>query len=111
MDLYKSVWSGPNERCSVRLYDQLSVHIALAMSFKSLLSSLPILWHCATAFPAGPGVWPNGSSPVPPTSDVQIESIYNLIDTYDASNWVNKFDVQDVRPLSGPSSKLRLTYG
>lgn len=91
------------------LYDYTTsffVDIAPTMSFKSLLSSLPLLWHCATALPAGPGYWANGTSPLPSTSDVHIDSIYSLIDTYDASNWVDKFYVQDVRPLSDRYSAL-----
>jgi hypothetical protein len=67
------------------------------MSLKSLLISLPILWRGATALPAGPGSWPNGTSYVYSSPDgVHASAAYNLIDTYDASNWVNKFDVQDI---------------
>jgi len=66
------------------------------MSLKSLLLSLPILWRGATALPAGPGFWANGSSYVYSSDDIHASAAYNLIDTYDASNWVNKFDVQDI---------------
>lgn len=64
------------------------------MSFKAAAVSLPLFWHYATAFPAGPGFWPNGTSS--PTIDFQAEAAYSLMETYDASNWLNKFDVQAV---------------
>ncbi|CAG5179092.1 uncharacterized protein ALTATR162_LOCUS9029 [Alternaria atra] len=67
------------------------------MSLKSLFVSVPFLWRCATALPAGPGSWPNGTSFVHSSSnDVHASAAYNLIDTYDSSNWVSKFDVQDI---------------
>jgi len=67
------------------------------MSFKSLFVSIPLFWRCATALPAGPGSWQNGSSFVHPSEDgFAASAAYNLIDTYDASNWVSKFDVQDI---------------
>jgi hypothetical protein len=70
------------------------------MSLKAITVSLSLLWRCTTALPAGPGFFPNGTSPVVTTSsDVRIAAAYNLIDTYDASNWMSKFDVQDVSAL------------
>ena len=66
------------------------------MSLKAITVSLSILWRCTTALPAGPGFFPNGTSPAVTTSDVRISAAYNLIDTYDASNWLDKFNVQDV---------------
>jgi hypothetical protein len=66
------------------------------MSFKAIVAFFPTLWQCTTAFPAGPGFFPNGTSPLVTTSDVHISSTYNLIDQYDASNWLSKFDVQNV---------------
>ena len=68
------------------------------MSFSALIVSLPLLWNCALAIPlaAGPGYFPgNVSSPV---NDVHTAAAaYSLIETYDASNWLSKFDVQAVR--------------
>jgi hypothetical protein len=64
------------------------------MSLKTIAVSLSFLWRCTTAFPAGPGVWLNGTSPS--ASGFQRSAAYSLIDTYDASNWLSKFDVQDV---------------
>lgn len=66
------------------------------MSFKAILATLPALWQCTTAFPAGPGFFPNGTSPLVETSDVHISSAYYLVDQYDASNWIDKFNVQNV---------------
>lgn len=67
------------------------------MSFKTVFASLPLLWTCASALPAGPGFWANGtSSPVYSGPEVQIAGAYNLIDTYDSSNWLSKFDVQNI---------------
>jgi hypothetical protein len=67
------------------------------MSLTTTIVSLSILWRCATALPAGPGFFPNGTSPLVSSSDdFHISSSYNLIDTYDASNWISKFDVQNV---------------
>jgi hypothetical protein len=66
------------------------------MSLKTVAVSLSFLWRCTTALPAGPGVWPNSTITSTSTSDVHISSAYNLIDTYDASNWLSKFDVQAV---------------
>jgi hypothetical protein len=82
---------------AVQLHDQTFLHNLVAMSFKSLITSLPFLWNCASALPAGPGFWENGtSSPVHSSSGVHTSAAYNLIDTYDTSNWLSKFDVQDV---------------
>jgi hypothetical protein len=69
-------------------------YLAAAMSLKAIVVSFSIFWSCTTALPAGPGFWPNGT--LTSTSDVHISAAYNLIDTYDASNWLNKFDVQAV---------------
>jgi hypothetical protein len=68
------------------------------MSFKTFAVSLSLLWRCTTALPAGPSVFLNDSTPFA-SGDVHISAAYNLIDTYDASNWLNKFDVQDVSGL------------
>ncbi|KAF2876984.1 endo-1,3(4)-beta-glucanase-like protein [Massariosphaeria phaeospora] len=63
------------------------------MSLTSILVSFPLLWYCATAFPAGPGYFPNNvSSPVPDFHG----TAYGLIETYDSSNWLSKFDVQAI---------------
>ncbi|KAH6018953.1 hypothetical protein HBI83_115830 [Parastagonospora nodorum] len=70
------------------------MHHFQAMSFKSIAVSLPLLWRCATALPAGPGFFPNGSTPSA-TSEIHSSSVYGLIDNYDAGNWLSKFDVQD----------------
>jgi hypothetical protein len=82
------------------------MHIAAAMSLKSFIPVLSVLWRCATAVPAGPGFWPNGTSS--PTDDVHIAAAYSLIDTYDASNWLRKFNVEDVSDTSGCSSATDL---
>jgi hypothetical protein len=76
----------------------LHSEFAAAMSLKSSIPFISVLWRYATAFPAGPGFWPNGTSS--PTPDFRIAAAYSLIDTYDASNWLNKFDVQDVSGTS-----------
>jgi hypothetical protein len=68
------------------------------MSFKTFAVSLSLLWRCTTALPAGPSVWLNDSTPFA-SGDFHISAAYNLIDTYDASNWLDKFDVQDVSGL------------
>jgi hypothetical protein len=95
------------------------------MSLPKFLTYLPLLWVCATASPAGgsgptnqyvmnagrPPWWPDSlypstegftpANPVYPTA-------YTLKDTYDSSNWLNKFDVQAVsHPLL--TAKLLLT--
>lgn len=78
----------------VQLYSLPSIHI-VAMSFKAIAISLSLLWRSSVALPAGPGFWPNGTSPIT-TSDVHASAAYSLIDTYDASNWLSKFNVQAV---------------
>ncbi|PVH95870.1 glycoside hydrolase family 16 protein [Periconia macrospinosa] len=63
------------------------------MSFKSLIAALPFLYNYATAIPAGPKAPYNETSPV----DMQLNvAALSLIDTYDASNWLSKFDVQAI---------------
>ncbi|KAH7402537.1 endo-1,3(4)-beta-glucanase-like protein [Pyrenochaeta sp. MPI-SDFR-AT-0127] len=64
------------------------------MSFRTIILCLPFLWRSSKAHPAGPGFWPNGTSSS--TSDVYTSAAYALIDTYDASNWISKFDVQAI---------------
>lgn len=64
------------------------------MSLKTLSASLPLLWASVTALPAGPGIWENGTTSH--VSDVQTSAAYTLIETYDASNWNSKFDVQAI---------------
>ncbi|KAL6712675.1 hypothetical protein ACN47E_000552 [Coniothyrium glycines] len=67
------------------------------MSFKLVFASLPLLWTCAFALPAGPGSWENStSSEVHSSPEIHTAAAYNLIDTYDSSNWLSKFDVQDI---------------
>ena len=64
------------------------------MSLKSLIAALPLLFDYATAIPAGPKAPNNETSPV----DFYVNAAaLSLIDTYDASNWLSKFDVQNVR--------------
>ncbi|KAF2659298.1 glycoside hydrolase family 16 protein [Lophiostoma macrostomum CBS 122681] len=67
------------------------------MSFRATLVSLVLLWNGVTAFPAGPGYWDPSSPQLPPIngSDVHAEA-YSLIETYDSSNWLSKFDVQAI---------------
>jgi hypothetical protein len=72
------------------------VHIPVTMFSKTLFVSIPLLWRCTTALPAGPGSWPNGTSFVHSSSDVHTSAVYNLLDTYDASNWLSKFNVEDI---------------
>lgn len=67
------------------------------MAFRAVILYLPVLWRGATALPAGPGSWPNGT--VSPVSDVFTSAAYSLIDTYDANNWISKFDVEAVSIL------------
>jgi hypothetical protein len=71
-------------------------HPAAVMSLKAVAVSLSFLWRCTTALPAGPGFWLNGTITLTSPSDVHTSAAYDLIDTYDASNWLNKFDVQAV---------------
>lgn len=65
------------------------------MSLFKSFAPLPLLWLCVTAIPAGPGYWPNGTS-----SDIVggefNAAAYGLIDNYDGTNWLSKFDVQAV---------------
>jgi hypothetical protein len=75
------------------------VHNLTAMSLMSFVVSCSLLWRCTTAFPAGPGAWPNGSSPS--ATDGLHASAFGLIDTYDASNWLSKFWVEDVSDVHG----------
>lgn len=70
---------------------------ATVMSFRAFIVSLPLLWKYTTAFPAGPGYFPNNQSS--PVNDVHVAA-YGLIDSYDASNWLSKFDVQAVSKTS-----------
>jgi hypothetical protein len=63
------------------------------MSLKSTLASLVLLWNGVTAFPAGPGHW---DSPSPSSNGSDFHASYSLLDTYDASNWLSKFDVQAI---------------
>lgn len=82
----------------MRLHVRIILHILAAMSLKTYFASIPLLWSCATALPAGPGFWPNGTSSQ--TFDVHTSAAYSLIDTYDGSNWLSKFNVQAVSDLS-----------
>jgi hypothetical protein len=70
------------------------------MSLPSFFTYLPLFWLCVTAVPAGPGWWPNGTHPI---DDDFHTAAYGLIETYDGTNWLNKFDVQDVGDLSKAS--------
>ena len=76
----------------------LSARSLPLMSLKSLLVSIPFLWRGATALPAGPGSWTHGNSTIIPAAsdDFNIEAAYNLIDTYDASNWASKFNFENI---------------
>ena len=74
------------------------------MSLKAAILHLPIFWYCCTALPAGPGYWPNGTSL--PASDFSALEAFSLIDVYDGSNWLNKFDVQAVGSLASKSLTL-----
>jgi len=64
------------------------------MSVKAMFMTLPLLWRCATALPAGPGFWANDTPSYTP--DFQASAAYSLIETYDASNWISKFNVQAI---------------
>ncbi|EUC38853.1 glycoside hydrolase family 16 protein [Bipolaris zeicola 26-R-13] len=66
------------------------------MSLKSLFVSAPLLWRGVTALPAGPGSWTHGNSTIVSSSDFSAAAAYNLIDTYDASNWASKFNFEDI---------------
>ncbi|KAF2258363.1 endo-1,3(4)-beta-glucanase-like protein [Lojkania enalia] len=64
------------------------------MLINKLISFLPLFWTATKAFPAGPGYFPNNvSSPVAPDFST---NAYGLIETYDSSNWLSKFDVQAI---------------
>jgi hypothetical protein len=65
------------------------------MSLAKSIAALPFLWLCATAIPAGPGYWPNGTSSEIVEGDFNAAA-YGLIDNYDGTNWLNMFDVQAV---------------
>ncbi|KAL5119538.1 hypothetical protein ACEQ8H_002603 [Pleosporales sp. CAS-2024a] len=65
------------------------------MSLRAFAVSLPLLWRSATALPAGPGFYPN-SSVTSTSGQIHTASVYGLIDSYDSSNWLSKFDVQDI---------------
>ncbi|CAG5137553.1 uncharacterized protein ALTATR162_LOCUS146 [Alternaria atra] len=64
------------------------------MSSRAVFVSLLFLWHCTVASPAGPGSWPNGTSS--PVKDVHTAAAYSLIDIYDATNWLDKFNVEAI---------------
>lgn len=66
------------------------------MSLTRSIASLALLWLYATAIPAGPGHWPNGTSSEIVVGDFNAAA-YGLIDNYDGTNWLNMFDVQAVR--------------
>lgn len=90
--VYKVLWN--------RTVSPLSpVASAVTMSLgPRLLVLLPLLWHSVSATPAGPGVFPAGyQSPAVNSSDgeMSVEG-YGLIEQYDSSNWLSKFDVQAV---------------
>ncbi|KAF2275967.1 endo-1,3(4)-beta-glucanase-like protein [Westerdykella ornata] len=57
---------------------------------------LPLLWSGVSAKPAGPGYFPPGyHSPPVNGSDGEVSvKAYGLIEQYDSSNWLDKFDVQ-----------------
>ena len=78
------------------------------MSFRTRFFSIPLLWRCTTALPAL-GSWPNGTSSARPTYDIHTAAAYSLIDTYDSSNWLNRFDVQDISDPTRRSRGRRLT--
>jgi hypothetical protein len=67
------------------------------MSSRFFIASLPLLWSCVTAVPAGPGYFPPNEKALPPVngSDFSIKA-FGLMETYDTSNWLSKFDVQAV---------------
>jgi hypothetical protein len=82
------------------------------MSLPTFITYLPLLWFCATASPAGGNGAASqhviaGSDWSPnnryPYQDDFSSAAYKLIDTYDGTNWLSKFDVQAV---SHPSQVL-----
>ncbi|KAF1945093.1 mixed-linked glucanase precursor [Clathrospora elynae] len=74
------------------------VYIPEIMSLKALVVSFPLFWGFTTAFrlAAGPGSWLKGPSFIFSSFNFHISTEYHLIDTYDASNWMAKFDVQNI---------------
>jgi len=65
------------------------------MSLIQSIAAVSLFWLHATAIPAGPGWWPNGTSSDIVDSDFS-SAAYGLIDSYDGSNWLNMFNVQAV---------------
>jgi hypothetical protein len=75
------------------------------MSFKSYIVTFPLLWVSVTAAPrpapAGPGYFPPGEPYVPGINGSEMHAkAYGLIESYDTSNWLSKFDVQAVSYIS-----------
>ncbi|XPS71583.1 hypothetical protein M3J09_003761 [Ascochyta lentis] len=64
------------------------------MYLKKVIATLPLFWLCATAIPAGSARWPNSTSSV--VVGDSNATTYKLMDTYDDTNWLNKFDVQAI---------------
>ena len=87
--------------CSVRVAPgcatiRTSFSILPAIMFLTRsVAAFPLLWLCATAIPAGPGWWPNGTSSDTVEGDFSVAA-YGLIDTYDGTNWLEKFYVEAV---------------
>jgi hypothetical protein len=80
---------------AVRPHDRPPQSFFTFMSLTRSVAVLPLLWLCTTAVPAGPGWWPNGTSSDIFEGDFNAAA-YGLIDTYDGTNWLSKFDVQAV---------------
>lgn len=55
---------------------------------------LSLLWRCANALPTGPEALLNITSRS--IDEVETLATYSLIDSYDASNWLSRFDLHDV---------------
>ena len=72
--------------------------LSAAMSLARSIAALPFFWLCATAIPAGPGYWPNGTLSEIVGGDFHAAA-YGLIDNYDGTNWLNMFDVQAVSKI------------
>ena len=71
------------------------------MSIKSIALTLTFLWDCVTALPAhstpATQFWEKDTTDVSfVNGSVLHAAAYSLVDTYDASNWLSKFDVQAV---------------
>lgn len=67
------------------------------MFLKSFIVPLSSLWLGVTAIPAGPGYYGPNMTKLPPVDgDTVFAQAFGLIETYDASNWLSKFDVQAV---------------